>query len=331
MTKTMKTMKGISVEQFGDSDVCKYKVDLAIPEPLENQVQIRVYAAGVNPVDCYIRSGTHSRQPTLPYTPGMDSAGVVSKVGDKVTKLKVGDRVFTVNSVSGTYAEYCVSNSMHTFKLNDKLSFEEGSALGIPYFTAYRALFLRANCKPGETVLIHGASGSVGIAAIQLAKAQGLIVIGTAGSQAGLDLVKAQGADHVFNHHQSDTYLNEIKSLFPDGLDIVLEMLANVNLDKDLSLLKWKRGRIVVIGNRGQVEINPRMLMAKETSIMGVTLFTSDEDDFNLMYAHLDALIKSDRLRPALGQMYKCQEANKAHHDVIVNSGANGRLTIQIE
>ena len=102
-----------------------------------------MHAAGVNPVDTYIRTGTHSRKPQLPYTPGLDSAGVVTKVGKNVTKFNVGDRVYTTNSDSGTYAEYTVSKPGFTFKLEENLSFEEGSAIGIPYFTAYRALFIK--------------------------------------------------------------------------------------------------------------------------------------------------------------------------------------------
>ena len=125
--------------------------------------------------------------------------------------------------------------------------------------------------------------------------------------------------------------MEKIKALYPDGLELVLEMLANVNLDNDLNVLKWKKGRVVVIGNRGTIEINPRMLMAKETSITGVTLFTSDEDDFNLMNSHLYSLIKAGIVKPVLGKVYKLEEAAKAHHDVINNEGSSGRLTLKID
>ncbi len=275
-------MNGILVNKFGGPEVCEYTTGLPIPEPNENQIQIKIHAAGVNPVDTYIRAGTHSRQPKLPYTPGLDSAGEVTKVGENIKEFKVGDRVFTTNSDTGTYAEYTLGNPIHTFKLPDCLSYEEGSAIGIPYFTAYRSLFLKGNAKPGETLLIHGASGSVGVAACQLAKAHGMKVIGTAGSNEGIELVTRQGADFVFNHKEAD-YMEKIKELFPDGLDMIIEMLANVNLNNDLQLLRWKRGRVVVIGNRGTIEVNPRLLMAKETTVTGVTLFTSDEVFFGFL------------------------------------------------
>lgn len=323
-------MNAILVKQFGGADVCEYTSNLPIPEPNENQIQIKIHAAGVNPVDTYIRAGTHSRQPKLPYTPGLDSAGEVTRIGEKVQNFKVGDRVFTTNSDTGTYAEYTLSNPMYTFKLPDNLSYEEGSAIGIPFFTAYRSLFLKGNAKPGECVLVHGASGSVGLAAVQLAKANGMTVIGTAGSSAGLELVKNQGADHVFNHRDSD-YMEKIKNMFPDGLDIILEMLANVNLNNDLQILRWKKGRVVVIGNRGTIDINPRLLMAKETSVTGVTLFTSDEDDFHLMYRHIYSLIKANCIKPVIGEVYPLKNASKAQHDIVNNSGATGRLTIKVQ
>jgi len=254
---------------------------------------------------------------------------VITKIGKNVKNFNVGDRVFTTNSDTGTYAEYTLSTPMYTFKLADNLTFEEGSVLGIPYFTAYRSLFIKGKAQPGETVLVHGASGSVGLAAIQLAKTIGMKIIGTAGSAQGLELVKSQGADHVFNHKDSD-YMERIKELCPDGLDLVLEMLANVNLNNDLQILRWKRGRVVVIGNRGTIEVNPRLLMAKETSVTGVTLFTSDQDDLQMMYSHINALIKSNCLKPVIAKVYSLADAAQAQADVINNTGSLGRLTLTV-
>lgn len=322
-------MNAILIRQFGGPEACEYVSNIPIPEPNDFQIQIKIHAVGVNPVDTYIRSGTHSRQPKLPYTPGLDSSGVITRVGKNVKNFEIGDRVFTTNSDTGTYAEYTLSTPMYTFKLADNLTFEEGSALGVPYFTAYRSLFIKGKAQPGEVVLIHGASGSVGLAAIQLAKATGLKIIGTAGSSHGLELVKNQGADHIFNHKDSN-YMEKIKELFPDGLDIVLEMLANVNLNNDLQILKWKKGRVVVIGNRGTIEINPRLLMAKETSVTGVTLFTSDQEDLQLMYSHINALIKTGLIKPVIGNTYPLEESANAQKDLMNNNGSIGRLTLVI-
>jgi len=322
-------MRAIRVKEFGGPEVCQLETDVPIPEPNDDQVQIRVNASGVNPVDTYIRSGTHSRQPKLPYTPGMDSAGIVTKVGKNVNKFKVGDRVFTLNSDTGTYAEYALASPSFTFALGDELSFEQGSSLGIPYFTAYRALFIKANAKPGEIVLIHGASGAVGIAALQLAKTHGMKVIGTAGTQQGMDLVKSLGADLVYNHKDND-YMEKIKQQCPEGIEVVLEMLANVNLNNDLQILRWKKGRVVVIGNRGTIDVNPRLLMAKETYVVGVTLFSSDEDEFNMMNSHIQALIRNNCIKPVIGKVFTLEETAKAQSEVINNTGTYGRITIKI-
>lgn len=327
----MNVMRAILIKEFGDASVCKLVRDVPIPDIQSRDVLIRVHAAGVNPVDTYIRSGTYSRRPNLPYIPGLDSAGIIERVGADVTKFKTGDRVFTVNTITGTYAEYCVARADFVFPLPSNVSFEEGSALGVPYFTAYRALVMKGHAKPNETVLIHGASGGVGIAAVQLAKAFGLRVIGTASTEQGLKAIRNQGADFVFNHKQ-DGYLKEIANVTvnSEGIDLILEMLANVNLNADLQLLKSAVGRVVVIGNRGTVDINPRLLMAKETSISGVTLFSSSEDEFEMINAYLQHGLKYGYIKPLLGRIYPLEEAAQAQTDVISNSGTCGRLTLKI-
>ena len=137
-------------------------------------------------------------------------------------------------------------------------------------------LFQRAAAKPGETVLVHGASGGVGTAAVQLARAAGMIVIGTAGSEDGIKQVKEQGAQHGLNH-SADGYLDELMKLTDGkGVDVIIELLANKNLGRDLTVLA-KKGRVAVIGSRGAVEINPRDAMGREADIRGVTLVSTSE------------------------------------------------------
>ena len=155
---------------------------------------------------------------------------------------------------------------------------------GVPSFTygtAYRALFQRARAVAGETVLVHGASGGVGVAAVQIARASGLTVIGTAGSEKGRELVAEQGAHHVVDH-RAPKYLEQILGLTDGrGVDVILEMLANVNLGKDLGLLA-ERGRVVVIGSRGTVEIDPRATMGRDASILGMVLAKTPEPEMAL-------------------------------------------------
>jgi len=186
-------MKAIRVDQFGEPDVLRL-ADLPVPQPAVGQVLVRVFAVGVNPVETYIRSGNYARKPALPYTPGSDAAGIVEVVGNEVTAFKQGDRVYTDGSLTGSYAEFALCDLSQVHPLPANISFSQGAALGVPYATAYRALFQRGQARAGESVLVHGASGGVGIAAVQLARAHGMNVLGTAGTERGLQLVLEQGA-----------------------------------------------------------------------------------------------------------------------------------------
>src|SRR5262245_40840614 len=175
-------MKAIRVTQFGGPEVLRVE-EVAEPRPGAGQVLVRVQAVGVNPVDTYIRSGAYARKPELPYTPGTDAAGTVAAVGEGVTTVSAGDRVYTSGTVTGAYAEIAVAEVSQVHPLPEKASFPQGAAVNVPYATAYRALFQRARGQAGETVLVHGASGGVGIASVQLAVAAGMTVYGTAGTE----------------------------------------------------------------------------------------------------------------------------------------------------
>ena len=192
-------MRAIRVHEFGNPEVM---LEEEVPDlqPREGQIVVTIRAAGVNPVDTYIRSGQYAKKPDLPYTPGMDGAGTIRAVGPGVTGMQPGDRVYVAGSLSGTYAAQalCLASQVHA--LPDAVSFEQGAAIGVPFGVAYRALFHRAGVKPAETVLVHGATGGAGTAAVQLARAAGLKVIGTAGSSEGLDFIRSQGAEHAINH-----------------------------------------------------------------------------------------------------------------------------------
>ncbi len=257
-------MKAIRVREYGGPSVLKLE-ELPTPEPGPGQVLVRNHAVGVNPVDTYLRSNTDNRGPKLPYTPGSDAAGVVEAVGAGVTGVKPGERVYSGGTLTGAYAELSLCDQAQVHPLPGPVTFPQGAAMNVPYATAYHALFNRGHGQAGETVLVHGASGGVGIGAVQLARARGLTVIGTAGTERGRQLVLEQGAHHVLDHTARD-YLDELTDLTGGrGPDIILEMLANVNLQKDLGILAM-RGRIVVIGNRGTVEINARLAMNKDAA-----------------------------------------------------------------
>jgi NADPH2:quinone reductase len=291
-------------------------------------VVIRVHAAGVNPVDTYIRSGAYAARPNLPYTPGTDAAGVIEAVGSDVKQWKAGDRVYTDRMVAGfgSYATHTVCEQQNVHRLPERISFQQGAAVNVPYGTAYRALFHRAQVRPGESVLIHGATGGVGMAAVQLAVNHGCVVIGTGGTEKGRDLVKKQGAAHVLDHRASG-YLDELTKITSGaGVNVIIEMLANVNLDKDLGALA-KFGRVVVIGNRGRVEIDPRQTMGKESSILGMNLWAGGEAALAEAHHAIVAGLANGALNPIVDREYPLDQVAKAHEDVI-SEGAMGKIVL---
>lgn len=321
-------MKAIRVHEFGGPEVLKLE-EVPDLQPGPGHVVVRVHAAGVNPVESYIRTGTHAVKPTLPYTPGADAAGVVAAIGEGATRAKAGDRVYTSGSLSGTYAEQtqCLEAQVHP--LPDNVSFEQGAAMGVAYGTAYRGLFVRGGAKPAESVLIHGASGGVGTAAVQLARAAGLVVVGTAGSEAGLGLVRKQGAHHAVNHTAAG-YLEALMKLTGRrGFDLILEMLANKNLAADLGLLA-KKGRVVVVGNRGTIEINPRDTMSREADIRGLMVLAASEQEVREMHAALRVGLENGTLHPVIAQKIPLAEATRAHQEVMSGSGTLGKIVLVV-
>jgi NADPH2:quinone reductase len=323
-------MKAIRVHEFGGPAVLKLE-EIPDPNAGPGDVVVRVRAAGVNPVDAYIHSGTYARKPALPYTPGQDGAGDVESVGAGVTEFKAGDRVYVCgvgNTVAGagTYAEraLCIPSQLH--HLPARVSFGQGAALGVPYCTAYRALFQRANAKPGETVLVHGATGGVGIATVELAHGRGLTVIGSGGTDAGLAAAREHGADVVVNH-RAPAYTDEImRATGGRGVNLIVEMAAHVNLDRDLSLLA-KHGRVVVVGNRGRTEIDARQAMGRDAAILGMTLFNVTESEFVEIHAGLIAGLGNGTLNPVVGREIPLAEAARAH-EAVMEPGALGKIVL---
>jgi NADPH2:quinone reductase len=322
-------MKAIRIRTFGEPEVMQLE-EVPDPQPGPGQVVVRVHAVGVNPVETYIRSGIYPKPPT-PYTPGNDGSGVVEAVGPEASQISVGARVYIAGSISGTYAEKALCLATRVHQLPTQASFAQGAAMNVPYGTAYHALIQRARALPGESVLVHGASGGVGIAAVQLAAAAGMMVIGTASTEKGRKLVLEQGAQHVLDHSASG-YLEQVLGLTSGrGVDVILEMLANVNLGNDLNVLAHG-GRVAAIGNRGPgnqgtATINPRAIMNREAAILGVSLGGATDAEVVRMHAALVAGLASGSLRPVIGQEFPLAEAAKAHHAVI-ESRAYGKIVL---
>lgn len=318
-------MKAIRVREFGGPEVMRLE-EISELRAGPGQVVVRVKAAGVNPVDTYIRAGSYARKPSLPYTPGFDAAGVVESVGEGVAAVVPGARVYVGWSLSGTYAEQALCAESQVYRLPDNVSYPQGAAVHVPYATAYYGLFVRAGSKAGETVLVHGASGGVGVAGVQLARAAGMTVIGTAGTEKGRAMILEQGAHHVVDHHAAD-YLQQVLELTGGhGVGVILEMLANVNLGKDLSVLA-QGGRVVVIGSRGTVEIDPRMTMTRNASIVGLTLFNASDSERVMIHAGLVAGLENGTLRPVIGREMPLADAPRAHQ-AVMEPGAHGKIVL---
>jgi NADPH2:quinone reductase len=320
-----KEVKAIRVREFGAPEVMRLE-DTPDLRPSPKQVVLRVKAAGVNPADTYMRSGMYSRKPILPYTPGSDAAGLVESVGEGVTNVAVGARVYTSGTITGAYAEQALCEEYQVHPLPEKLSFAQGAAINVPYATAYRALFQRAKATRGETVLVHGATGGVGIAAVQLAHAAGMKVIGTGGTEKGRNLVSQLGALHVLDH-RAPNYLDQVQVLTDGhGVDVILEMLANVNLDRDVKALAMG-GRVVVIGSRGRIEIDPRDTMVRDASILGMLLFNITTQEAASIHAALGAGLENGSLRPVVGKEMPLSDAPRAHRE-IMEPGAYGKIAL---
>jgi len=318
-------MKAIVVHKFGGPEELKLE-EIPTPKPAAGQVLVHIHGAGVNPYDTYMRAGTYAVKPPLPYTPGSDGAGVIKAVGDGVKKVKSGDRVYTAKTLTGAYAEYALALEEQVHPLPQKISFGQGAGVWVPYGTAYHALYHSAEAHAGETVLVHGASGGVGSAAVQMGRAIGLTVFGTAGTQKGLDLAKREGAHQVFDHSKAGYQEDILKATGGRGVDIVLEMLANVNLAADLKMLATN-GRVIIIGNRGEITINPRDLMLRRASARGFTLWAITPSEENEIHAGLVAGLENGTLRPVVGKEMPLAEAARAHKEIL-EPGASGKIVL---
>ncbi|XP_065067547.1 quinone oxidoreductase-like [Rhopilema esculentum] len=322
-------MKAIVFDAPGGAEVLKVK-EVKQPEPGENEVLVKVHAIGVNPVETYIRASMFGPVPT-PHILGSDCAGEVEGVGENVKRFKKGDRVWTchlTNNGAGTYAEFVSVPEENVYQLPDNTSYKHGAALGIPFLTAAQALFQLSNSKPGETVLIHGASGGVGLPAVMFAKNHGMKVIGTASTEDGIQLVKEAGAHHVFNHRSKD-YVDQIKEVTGgNGPNVIIEMLANSNLQKDMDMIATL-GRIVIIGNRGKCEVDASPVMTKMLQIRGVLLFIVPKEEMNENAARISTGLEMGWLKASVGKEYTMEQAAEAHREQIEGK-AKGKIIINV-
>ncbi len=286
-------MKAIRVHAFGGPDVLKLE-EISALQPAAGQILVKVHAAGVNPADTYARTGNYAVLPQLPYTPGTDGAGVVDSVGEGITKVKSGDRVYVAKSLSGTYAEYALALESQVHRLPENVSFAQGAGVFIPYGTAYHALHHQAKAH---------------------------------GTAKGLDLIKREAVHQAFDHSKAGYQESILKATGGKGVDIILEMLANVNLGADLNLLA-PYGRVIVIGSRGDVTITPRDIMSRRAAILAFTLWAITDAEASDIHAGLIAGLENGTLRPVVGAELPLKDAAQSHINVMKPSGAHGKIVL---
>ena len=310
-TKPM--MKAVIIHAYGGPEVLKLE-DVPRPEPTENEVLVRVIAAGVNPVDAIIREGTYAREfgTHLPLVPGYDIAGVVQKAGAKITRLKAGDAVYGYVLWGGGYAEYAVAREGEVSPKPKSLSFVAASAVPLVALTAWQALIDTAKLGVGQTVLIHGGSGGVGTMAIQIAKARGARVIATA-STSNQDLLKELGADATIDY---------TKTKFEDvakDVDVVLDSVGKDTLARSYGVVK-KGGFIATLVSRlDQAELDKH-------GIRGASIAVKPNAD---ELAEITNLIEAKKIKPVVTQTLPLAEAVKAQQQAATHH-TRGKIVLKI-
>jgi NADPH2:quinone reductase len=318
-------MNAIRVSSFGPADSLQL-CELPTPIPNPGEILVRIAAAGVNPVDTYIRSGAYGKLPALPYTPGMDGAGTIESLGSPLPNLFPGQRVYLSGSLTGTYAQFALCAPSQVHPLPDTLSFAQGAALGIPYATADYALRIRGAALQGESLLIHGGTGSVGIALVQIAKKIGVRIFATGGTPEGRALLLSMGVEAVFDHANAEYESQLLAASDGKGFPLILEMLANLNLPRDLRLLS-PGGRVVIVGSRGPVEINPRDLMARNADVRGMMLFGVPPSNLAQIHGRLQEGAREGWLQPRIACELPLSQAPEAHRRIL-DRGLNGKMVL---
>ena len=325
-------MRAIVCESWGAPDTLKL-VELPAPEMEPGQVRIRMRAAGVNFADTVLVRGHYQEKPDLPFAPGLEGAGEILEVAADVTDFKPGDRVMAVVSAGG-FAEEAVCNATTVFPVPEGMDNATAAAFPVAYGTSHLALTHRANLQPGETVLVLGAGGGVGLTAIECAKAMGAIVIAAASSTKKLGLAADRGADHLINYTDDDLRTNIKKLTAGNGVDVVYDPVGGDLAQAAMRSMAW-RGRFLVIGFAGgEVPQFPgNYLLVKNISIVGVywgAYRTREPEVFRSGFSELTRWWGEGKLKPHVSQVFPLADAPKA---LLMLEGrqATGRLVINID
>ena len=323
-------MKAVICKEHGLPDKLELVTDWPEPEMGEHDVQIDVEAAGLNFPDVLMIQGKYQFQPDMPFVPGAESAGVVSAVGDKVTRHKVGDKVISMGA-AGAFCERIVSNEFGVFPMPEGLTFEQAAGVSITYFTSYYALKQRANIQPGETLLVLGAAGGVGSTAVELGKLMGARVIAAASSDEKLALCKELGADELINYSQ-ESLKDKVKELTGGkGVDVVYDPVGGDYAEPAVRSMAWK-GRYLVIGfASGPIPSIPlNLTLLKGCSLVGVFWgrFSGEEPEVNLSnITELWTLFGEGKLNPVVTDVFPLEQYEDAFN-CLIDRKARGKVIL---
>ncbi|MFQ3334051.1 MAG: NADPH2:quinone reductase [Woeseiaceae bacterium] len=322
-------MRALICKKYGPpNELCLELMD--DPVPKKGQLLVNVKAAGINFPDVLAIEGKYQVKTEPPFVPGNEAAGVVEAIGDDVTQFKPGDHVI-VTSNGGAFAEKCIVDENASINMIPELNFSQGAGFMVTYGTSYHALHQAANIQKGETLLVLGAAGGVGITAVEIAKAKGARVIAAASSDDKLAFAREAGADDLINY--SEMPLKEtVKELTQGkGVDVVYDPVGGKLADEALRATAW-HGRYLVIGFAcGDIPKFPaNILLLKEASIIGVWWGTWAAKNPKLHFQNLkeiSTLIKTGRLNPKITEQYPIEQYQDAFK-VITERRAKGKVVL---
>ncbi len=309
-------MKAVRIHEYGGPEVLVYE-DVPTPEPGPSQILVKVAAATVNPIDVAVRENRFPTPKDPPKTLGSDGAGVVESVGSEITSVRPGDRVsFSGLGIGseGSYAEYALIAETQVVAIPDGLSFVDAAALGMVFPAAYYGLVTRGALKQGETVLVQGASGGVGSASVQLAKALGARVLATASGPGAAELVKGLGAEAVIDFKTEDVAARVLELTGDKGVDLVHELVISANLATDIELVA-KGGRIVGTGQGPGAEaaVPIGAAIGKDVSILFMNLGNAGRAGVAAIAREIAGMAAAGKVKPVIGTELPLAEARHAH------------------
>ena len=325
-------MKAINIKEFGPAENLEI-IETEKPTPNDNEVLIKVRAAGINRPDIVQRNGYYPPPPGASPIMGLECSGEIVEVGQNVSNWKVGDNVCALLN-GGGYAEYAVAYEGCCLPIPENLDFIQAAALPETFFTVWSNLFDRARLKPGETILIHGGTSGIGTTAIQLAKAFGATVITTSGSDKKCDQARSLGANHTINYKKDD-FVEQILTITEGtGVDVILDMVAGDYVGRNVKALNYD-GRLVIIAVQGGVKVDFNILpvMKKRLTITGSTLRPRD-DEFksniaNSLKHNVWSALENGEIKPIIDKTFPIDQVIDAHN--YLESGNHfGKVILEI-